>query len=141
MRATSCAVAIASLATTLALDLIRINQNGQTASDNMGDYDIWSCKNEGDDRSCSFRAQGLLDYAEVTILVSHYSSLNYFDLSRAWGSMWRLIFSALSLLCSVQLFILFISSRDAAAVGSLLQQFLKIQRKSQEENISVSSCR
>jgi hypothetical protein len=66
---TSSTVAMASLAATMALDLIRVNQNGQTESDNMGDYDIWTCKHEGNDRTCSFRTQGLMDYAEVRIIL------------------------------------------------------------------------
>lgn len=54
----------------MALELMRFNQQGQQSSDNMADYDIWECKNEGDDRTCSFKVSGLMEYAQVCLFIS-----------------------------------------------------------------------
>jgi len=44
--------------------LIRINRNFEVVSNDMSDYDLYSCKGEGKDRSCSFDSAKMPEYFE-----------------------------------------------------------------------------
>ena len=52
-----------------ASNLIRVNSNFEVVSNDMGEYDLYSCKGEGEDRSCDFDQAKSQEYYEVRVVI------------------------------------------------------------------------
>ncbi len=71
LRTTILLAALAAIAQSAPIDVIRIDRNGNEVSSDLGSYDWFECTGEGSDRQCEFTSfNNIMGYFEVNYFPS-----------------------------------------------------------------------